>query len=136
MHVLAYNNTLIHARSWVALAGCARAHILHGTQLSAALVPHLLKLRDELGQERRCVGWVVNQLGHVVNDDTRLTLDGGGTLTQTTHQQGHDDGERGSLDLQEDTNTHNKSATQTRACTHACLAAQKKCMLACMHLKK
>mmetsp|Transcript_33591 Transcript_33591/g.74379 ORF Transcript_33591/g.74379 Transcript_33591/m.74379 type:complete len:529 (-) Transcript_33591:733-2319(-) len=63
------------------------------------LVGHLLQLRQQLGQERGSISGVLHQLGHVVNDDSRLALDGGLTLTQATHQQGHDDGQGSGLDL-------------------------------------
>lgn len=56
--------------------------------LSTRTLAHLLKLGDELGQERCCVPRQVHQLGHVVNDDASLTLDGSLPLPQAAHEQG------------------------------------------------
>ena len=63
------------------------------------LVRDLLELRDQLGQEGSGIVGVLNQLGHVVNDDCCLTLDGGGALTEAADQQRHNDGQRATLDL-------------------------------------
>ena len=60
---------------------------------------HLLELRNELRQKRRSVGRVLYQLGHVVNDDSSLTLDGSGSLSEATHEQWHDDRQRSGLDV-------------------------------------
>ena len=54
--------------------------------------------QQQLWQEGCCVLGVVHQLGHVLNDDSGLTLDGGGVVVaQTTHQQWHHDGQGGGL---------------------------------------
>jgi hypothetical protein len=63
------------------------------------LLLDLLKLRHQLGQEGRGVMRVLDQLGHVVNDDGSLMLDGGGALTEATDEQRHNDGQGASLDL-------------------------------------
>ena len=49
------------------------------------------------GQKDCSISRVVHQLGHVVNDDSRLALDGSLPLTQASDQQGHHDGQGGSL---------------------------------------
>ena len=68
-----------------------------GMNRSPAQSPHLLELRQQLGQEGRGIVRVLDELGHVVNDDGGLALDGGGALTQAAHQQRHDDGQRAAL---------------------------------------
>lgn len=59
----------------------------------------LVQSRPHLGQERVDNVGVVDKLAHVVNDDSRLSLDGGLTLGQTTVQKRNHEGEGGLLDL-------------------------------------
>ncbi len=54
---------------------------------------------EELAEERTNSALVVDELGHVVNDDGDLTLGGGGALVETTRKKGHHKGEGGAVDL-------------------------------------
>ena len=54
---------------------------------------------QELGNKRPDGVLVVDQLGHVVGNDGDLSLDGGGTLVETTNQQGGHQRERRGVDL-------------------------------------
>mmetsp|Transcript_16713 Transcript_16713/g.31311 ORF Transcript_16713/g.31311 Transcript_16713/m.31311 type:complete len:587 (+) Transcript_16713:1449-3209(+) len=56
------------------------------------------KSGEEEGEERGGVGRVVDELGHVVDDDGTLPLGGGTLLLQSTEQKGDGHGESGGLD--------------------------------------
>ena len=53
---------------------------------------------EEEGKEGGGIDRVVHELGHVVDDDGRLTLGGGGLLAETAEEKGDDHGEGGRLD--------------------------------------
>ena len=42
---------------------------------------------------------VLHELGHVVDNDSGLSLDGGCTLPKSSNEEGDDNGQRGTLDL-------------------------------------
>ena len=54
--------------------------------------------REEEGEERSGVGGVVDELGHIVNNDSRLALGGRVLLLQSTEQKGDGHGEASTLD--------------------------------------
>mmetsp|Transcript_22654 Transcript_22654/g.65223 ORF Transcript_22654/g.65223 Transcript_22654/m.65223 type:complete len:554 (+) Transcript_22654:1069-2730(+) len=53
---------------------------------------------EEEGKEGGGIDRVVHELGHVVDDDGRLTLGGGALLAETTEEKGDDHGKGGRLD--------------------------------------
>mmetsp|Transcript_6537 Transcript_6537/g.10320 ORF Transcript_6537/g.10320 Transcript_6537/m.10320 type:complete len:723 (-) Transcript_6537:88-2256(-) len=57
-----------------------------------------LKSREEEGKEGCGIERIVNKLGHVVDNNSRLTLGGGGLLPQSTKEEGHNHGESGRFD--------------------------------------
>jgi hypothetical protein len=63
------------------------------------LIGNLLKLREELWEERCGIMGVLDELGHVVNNDSRLPLDGSGALPESADEEGDNDGEGGTLNL-------------------------------------
>ena len=62
----------------------------------------LLETGHHLGQERSDDVGVVDELAHVVNNDSRLALDGGLTLSETTVKKGNHEGKSGLLDLSDE----------------------------------
>ena len=52
-----------------------------------------LKAHTDEDQDVRRRAQMNADLGHVVNDEGALALDGGGALTQTSDQQGNHDGQ-------------------------------------------
>mmetsp|Transcript_2786 Transcript_2786/g.7400 ORF Transcript_2786/g.7400 Transcript_2786/m.7400 type:complete len:584 (-) Transcript_2786:148-1899(-) len=75
-----------------------------GANLAALGVSHLvhraLEQREELGEERRGVHGILDELAHVVDDDGGLALDGGDLLEkETALEEGAHDGQRGRLNL-------------------------------------
>lgn len=72
-----------------------------GLRVSQVVVV-LVQGRPHLGQEGVDDVGVVDKLAHVVNNDSRLSLDGSLALGQTTVQEGNHEGERGLLDLSDE----------------------------------
>ncbi|CEI62809.1 unnamed protein product [Fusarium venenatum] len=72
--------------------------LLTGLGISQVVVV-LLETWHHLGQERSDNVGIVDELAHVVNDNSGLSLDSGITLSQTTIQKRDHEGERGLLDL-------------------------------------
>ncbi|CAG9977931.1 unnamed protein product [Clonostachys byssicola] len=72
--------------------------LLTGLGVSQVFVV-LGKTWHHLGQERSDNVGVVDQLAHVVNNDSSLSLDGGLTLSKTTIQKRNHEGKSGLLDL-------------------------------------
>ena len=66
--------------------------LLTGLGIGEGLVV-LLEGGHQLGQERGDNLGVLDELGHVVDDDSGLALDGGLTQSETTFEQGNHDGE-------------------------------------------
>ncbi|KAI6776795.1 hypothetical protein HG530_000740 [Fusarium avenaceum] len=62
----------------------------------------LLETWHHLGQERSDNVGVVDELAHVVNNDSCLSLDGGVTLSETTIQKGNHEGKSRLLDLSDE----------------------------------
>lgn len=75
--------------------------LLTGLGVSQVVVV-LLQSRHQLGQESGDNLGVLDKLAHVVDDDSRLTLDGSLTLDKTTLKQGHHDGESGLVDVSDE----------------------------------
>lgn len=59
----------------------------------------LLQSWHQLWQERSDDVWILDELAHVVDNDGRLTLDGGLTLTKTTLQERNHDGKGWLVDI-------------------------------------
>lgn len=66
------------------------------------VVADLEKTREQLGQEGTNGVFVVDELGHVVNDDGGLTSDGSCTLVETTSQKGNHQGESGRVNFRDE----------------------------------
>mmetsp|Transcript_37942 Transcript_37942/g.83342 ORF Transcript_37942/g.83342 Transcript_37942/m.83342 type:complete len:451 (+) Transcript_37942:129-1481(+) len=64
-----------------------------------------LKSGKEEGKEGGGIEGIVNKLGHVVDDDGRLTLGGGGLLSEATKEKGNDHGKGGTLDALDEGNS-------------------------------
>ena len=62
----------------------------------------LVESRHQLGQERSDNLRVLDKLAHVVDNDSRLSLDGGLTLSKTTLEQRNHDGESGLVDVSDE----------------------------------
>ncbi len=54
---------------------------------------------EELGDERSDGVLVIDELGHVVSDDSNLSLDGGGSLVKTSRKKRSHEGEGRSIDF-------------------------------------
>lgn len=75
--------------------------LLTGLGVSQVVVV-LLKRGHQLGQESRNNLGVLDELAHVVDDDSRLTLDGSLALNETTLKQGNHDGEGRLVDISDE----------------------------------
>mmetsp|Transcript_13784 Transcript_13784/g.22476 ORF Transcript_13784/g.22476 Transcript_13784/m.22476 type:complete len:343 (-) Transcript_13784:67-1095(-) len=76
-------------------------HLLHGlfgdaTRLRVGNGLSIdLQSGKEKGEEGSGIDGIVDKLGHVVDNDSGLTLGGGGLLPQSTKEEGHDHGQSG-----------------------------------------
>jgi len=70
-----------------------------GTELGGGTdLDHAVQTGQELGQELLGVSGVLDELAHVVDNDSGLTLDRGGTLSETTDKKRAHNGKGGLLD--------------------------------------